>query len=799
MLVPTIFESIVGIHELPDQKNGREERMIKMRKAWGRFALSKTIVSISAVTACLTCAGTAQAQGVVGPDEDAAAQSRSSRRFDDIVVTARRRAESVQDTPLAVSAISAADVEELNITRLEGLEQMAPSLRVSTASGSGNAPAIFIRGIGTITTALYAEPAVGVYIDGVYSPRGAVNTFDLPDVEGIQVLRGPQGTLFGRNTTGGAVILTTKGPSDDPGASMRFSYGTDNEIVASTIVQTGNIAGTDFGLKLSGQVHTRDGWVETPGYSPSKWGGALEAYTFGAAFGGDISSVLNFDGRVRYNKVSSYNGWEPLGGSTNGVAYFTGGVNRGGPPFIIGGGADDFTYRDPRAGDGQATAKSWIASGTLTANLSDALTLKSITGGIWLDQQFRANLGGGYTIGPVINPIVPGQLEIVSPHTTTANPGRARQFTQEFQALGDIGTFNYVVGLYYFRENTDEGLTTIINFPVSPAAAIRLDTDKGYEILSKSYAAYGQVGWKPQFADGNLEITGGLRYTEDKKTLDSYVTGGATQAEKNSWDNLGWSASVSYKVTPDTMIYGRASSAYRSGGYNGPTVGAPPFGPETATTYEAGFKADLFDRMVRLNGAVFQTDYKDLQVNAYNSLIFANAITNAGKARYRGFELEAALRAGGFTLDGNVGYVDPEYLEYEYLISGNVEDVSDIAKFPYVSSWTYRIGGQYEFLTGNEGSLTVRADYSGKSSPYGYSVPLSTPNYLVIEKLGADENLSARATWRENVRGADMFLQVFGENLTDKRARTFASDFSSIVSGVYNRGRRYGFTVGLGF
>lgn len=772
---------------------------MKMGRAQGASAVKGALVSLSAVAACLTCAGTAQAQDVVRSTDAAAIQSRSSRGFSDIIVTARRRAESVQDTPLAVSAISADDVQDLNITRLEGLEQLAPSLRVSTASGSGNAPAIFIRGIGTITTALYAEPAVGVYIDGVYSPRGAVNTFDLPDVEGIQVLRGPQGTLFGRNTTGGAVILTTKGPTADPGASARFSYGTDNEIVASTILQSGDIGGTNFGVKLSGQVHTRDGWVETPGYSQSKWGGALEAYTFGAALEGDISSVLNFDGRVRYNKVSSYNGWEPLGGSAAGVAYFTGGVNRGGPPFIIGGGADDFTYRDPRADGGEAVAESWIASATLTASLSDALTLKSITGGIWLDQQFRANLGGGYTIGPVINPIVPGQLEIVSPHTTTANPGRARQFTQELQALGDIGTFNYVVGLYYFRERTDEGLTTIINFPVAPTAAIRLDTDKGYEILSKSYAAYGQVGWRPKFADGNLEITGGLRYTEDKKTLDSFVTGGVTQNEKNTWDNWGWSTSVSYKVTPDTMIYGRASSAYRSGGYNGPTVGAPPFGPETATTYEAGFKADLFDRMVRLNGAVFQTDYKDLQVNAYNSLIFANAITNAGKARYRGFELEAALRAGGFTVDGNVGYVDPEYLEYEYLIGGNVEDVSDIAKFPYVSSWTYRIGGQYEFLTGNDGSLTVRADYSGKSSPYGYSVPLSTPNYLVIEKLGRDENLSARATWRGNVRGADMFFQVFGENLTDKRALTFASDFSSIVSGVYSRGRRFGATIGVDF
>ena len=780
--------------------------MISVRFA-GHRAVLFSAVSAAAMTVPFE---PAFAQGAINAQDDdpaivgEAAPSISGERNGDIIVTARRREERVQDTPLAVSAIPAEEIENLNITRLEGLEKMAPSLRVSTASGSGNSPAIFIRGIGTITTALYAEPAVGVYIDGVYSPRGSANTFDIPDVSSIEVLRGPQGTLFGRNTTGGAVVVNTLAPSPDAGVKAKLQYGSDNEMLGGLVLQSGYLGDTDFGIKLSGQVHTRDGWVETPGYGEAKWGGALEAKTVGLAVSGSLGP-LRLDERLRYNDVSSYNSWEGIGGSANGVAFFGGGTRFGGPPFLLNDVADDLSYRDPRAGnDGESSVEAWINSFTATLELSDAIAIKSITGHIWLDQDFAGNLGGGYTIGPVLNradPAVP--VEIVSPHTTTANPGRARQFTQELQLLGDLGQFDYILGAYYFRERTNERIATIINFPVAPVAAIRLDTDKSYEILSKSYAAYGQVGWRPAFAADKLEITAGLRYTEDKKTLDSenttitFAPAITTQTSKDRWDNTGWSTSISYKATPDVLFYGRASSSYRSGGYNAPTVGAPPFGPETAKSYELGLKSDLFNRLVRFNAAIFQTDYDDLQVNAYNSVTFSNTITNAGKARYRGFEVEAGLDLGAFAIDGNVGYVDPEYKEYLFLVGGDVVDVADEARFSNVSKWTYRIGAEYSLPTGIDGELTLRADYSAKSSPPGYTVAASTPNFQVIESLGRDENLSARLIWRGELAGAGVSAQIFGENLTDHRSLTFATDFSSIVSGVYTRPRHYGVVFGI--
>ena len=224
--------------------------------------------------------------------------------IEDIIVTARRREERAQETPVSITAISSDQLADLNIVRIDGLTQLAPSLRITQASGSGSAPAVYIRGIGTLSTALYVEPAVGVYLDGVYTPRPSGNTFDLPDVASVEVLRGPQGTLFGRNTTGGAILLATRNPEDEFGVQANFSYGSRNEITASSVVQVGQIGNSPFALKVSGQIHSRDGWVETPGVSASKWGGALYSYGLGAALRGELGGDFTVDLRGRYNKVN---------------------------------------------------------------------------------------------------------------------------------------------------------------------------------------------------------------------------------------------------------------------------------------------------------------------------------------------------------------------------------------------------------------------------------------------------------------------------------------------------------------
>jgi len=537
-----------------------------------RSAIEKTLeagASLLVMAAALTIAAPAHAEAA------AAAAAGDGQGLQDIIVTARRQAESAQSTPVAISAISGDQLRTLNVVRLDGVSQLAPSVRITQASGSANAPALFIRGIGTITTALYAEPSVGLYIDGVYTPRPTGDTFDLPDISSVEVLRGPQGTLFGRNTTGGAILLNTTAPTERRGAKVDLSYGSRQEVIGSAVVQLGRIAGTPFKVKLTAQTHSRDGWVRTPGHPRSEWGGALDTQSVGLAVAGEIAPDLTIDNRARYSRIVSYTNFVPFGGSANGVAYFGGGVALGGPPFDFDNSAnhtDDISYRDPRT-SGRSRVTSWGDTVTVQYAPSPELALKAIVGYSQIDERLHANLGGGYTLGAVINPVTPGQpVQIVSPHTTTANPGLQRQLTTEAQASGRIGDFTYLAGFFYMRERTEETITTIIDSPVSKTAAFSLRRSTHYGLLSHSYAGFGQFGWKPAFLDDRLEITAGIRYTKDEKELASSQISNAAatiyQNARNNWDNVGWSASASFKITPTVMTYFRASSAYRSGGYN---------------------------------------------------------------------------------------------------------------------------------------------------------------------------------------------------------------------------------------
>lgn len=781
----------------------RDQR-IEVGDRVSRTIRCSTAVGIIFIAACLPAVS--YAAPLQAGDEATMSQDQADTRglIQDIVVMARRREESAQSTPVSISAISQQQLTDLNIVRIEGITQLVPSLRITQASGSGNAPAIFIRGIGTLSTALYVEPAVGVYVDGVYTPRPSGNTFDLPDVSSIEVLRGPQGTLFGRNTTGGAILLSTGNPTEEFGGKVSFSYGSREEVIGSAILQLGKIGNTPFSVKLTAQSHSRDGWVKTPNHSPSQWGGALDSYGFGAAIRGELGN-LTVDLRGRYNKIISYTGWEALSATPVGRAHFANAATASGIAFPIGVGPRDYSYRDPRT-SGKSVVETKGGVLTLDHHVSDAFSIKSITAYNTIDQNLRGNLGGGATRGTVANPAVAGQpVEFVSVHVTPTNPGKQRQFTQELQLLGDVGDFNYLVGLYYYDESVDETITTILNSPLSATSAIRLNRSTTYVIDSKSYAAFVQAGWKPSFADGKLEIVGGIRYTEDKKALNSssvsttITTTRATQSRKDKWHNVGWLGSISYKVTPDILLYARAASAYRSGGYNAPTVGVPPFDPEKAISYEAGFKADLFDRHLRFNAAAYQTDYDDLQVNGYNIATNTNLLTNAGKARYRGFEIETQVAFGGFRVDGNVGYVDPVYKEYILAVGGVPTNVASQARFSNIPKWTYHAGAQYTLETADVGSLTLRGDFTGKSNSSTYTILSQAPNTAQVPFFGKESNYSARLIWAFDLAGKKITAQVFGENLSNNRYLTFASDFGAVLAGTYNRPRYYGLALGLDF
>ena len=780
-----------------------------MTRSFMKHIISPKIVtcSIIAVAAGLCAGSAAFAQSAGNAPAGATAEDSSAPGLEDIIVTARRRAESAQSAPLPVTAISGAQMEQLAVARLSGIAQLAPSLKVTQASGSANAPVVFIRGIGTIATTLYSEPSVGIYIDGAYTPRPQGNALDLPDIEQVEVLRGPQGTLFGRNTVGGALLLSTTAPKDAAGARVQMGYGTNDETIVSAVVHTGLIGGSTWKAKFAAQLHERDGWIRTPGFNKTDWGGNQKDISFGAGIMGEIGNI-KVDNRARYGKNTSFTGWQIVGGTPAALTAYrnAAAANPAGPPFVIGTKPLDLSYRDPRV-PGNAQIENYGDTLTLTYDASEALQVKSITAYSRLKEVLVGQLGGSYILGQVLNPAVPGNaIEPISVHSTPTNPGNQRQFSQEFQISGDLKDFSYLLGLYYWDEKVHENVTTILG-SAAGAAFARVNRTVIYDQTTRSHAAFGQLAYKPESLDDKLEITVGGRYTRDKKDLTTGIvqttiaTTRTNQQIGDRWGNFGYSGTISYTWVQGVMTYARIASSFRAGGFNAVSPGSPGYDPEKALAYEAGFKTDLFDRHLRLNANVFQIDYNNLQVNQYNSTTLTNFVVNAGKATYKGFEVEGTLLLGDhFQIDANAGYVDPKYKEYLLIQGGVPTNVASTAHFPYLSKWTTHVGAQFKSGVTPIGVFTLRGDYETKSNSRLAVIDFLSPT-LQNFRTGTQKDLSARIILSDIPVGTGVRLsaQVYGANLTNNRFITFATDFGSLATASFNRPRNYGLRVTAAF
>jgi iron complex outermembrane receptor protein len=729
----------------------------------------------------------AAAQAAVGQDS-----------LEEVVVTARRVEERQQTTPISVTSLSPTMLKALDINRIQGIDTIAPNILIDEGTASGFGAIIYIRGIGAISVTSYSDPPVSVYVDGVVQARPNGNAFDLPDVERVEVLRGPQGTLFGRNTTGGAISIFTKKPAQEFGGSVEFGYGNFNELNASVILNTGEIGNSGIYTKFVGQDHFYDGWVKTPGRDAADSYGYYRSKSASFSLSKAFSDNFTLDNRAFLENEADLPSFQLVTGNATFLNIANKSASRGGPPVVIGSGPLDLEYLDPRqALGGDPNASDWGDTLNLAYELGDYLTLKSITGYRALTPRQTGQLGGSYFVGPV------GTLTNIVPvnQINSFNNIQQDQESEELQATGKYGGFNYVFGVYYFHEQVGEmqisqtptflasGLTTI-----APAVL-------SYNLDSSSYAAYGNVGYKPEKFDDKLEVSGGLRYTYDAKSENTTrLLNGTSQGRQiasQNWDNIGWSASLNYQWTDDLMTYIRGSSAYRSGGFNPTTIGAPAFDPETAITMEAGFKSEWFERRFRLNVAGFKTFYDNVQINQRDAQKALSIIVNAGAATYTGFEVEGeAILGYGFQLNGSLGYVDPEYQSYLFKdASGNPVNIANLARFPLVSKWTYNIGGQYKSPETPVGVFTGVINYAYQSSHYFQPVDSLAPNNAA-NPSGPSENLRASLTLSEipiatgslkNVR-----IQAYVDNLLDYRFKLLFVDFSSYGAASFNRPRSYG-------
>ena len=760
------------------------------------------LVGVCAAAGALAPAGSANAQAPEG--EQGASQ------LAEVTVTARRQEESLQKTPVSVTALTGELLEKLNVQDVSRVTELVPNISIAHQPVSTTSASISIRGIGQTEVASTSEPGVGLYLDGVYIARTAGAVFDLVDLERVEVLRGPQGTLFGRNSTGGAVQLVSKKPANDFGIEEDLSYGRFSDWHTRTRLDTGYLFGSPMKATITYLHRERNGYFDNTLVPDDKDPGSYDNdavwFALAGEFGERFNATYTFDWNQRDGSPPFF---QLTVASPDVSAYYGRSPTFGGAPFVVSSGRLESGQLVPFDGN-RITSKSETLGHNLTleARLSDSLTLKSITSYRSFAQHPYCNLSGnGQMRGLIFNPVTQqvSVQDLFGPYTCDNDPQRQHQYSEELQLLGKSGQWSYVAGLFYFFERAYEHNQQRFTF-VLPGGQVAMNLTPLLALggETESVAGFGQVSYRPAAFDDRLEFTGGLRYTQDnKKFFSSFFS---ARGDKD-YSNTSWLASANYEFTDDIMGYVRVSTGYKAGGFSPRSNILVSFQPEEVTAYEIGLKAEWFNRRLRTNVSLFQSDYKDLQVNQFRAgSNGTNAdTTNAAEATIKGFELEiVALLTEGLTLDASYGYTDPKYDSYSFRdpVTDQVIDVSDIATFSDIARETLHIGAEYGFQFANVGRLSARLDWSTRSKRvFG---PGTFVNSYQNETLDpGTENLHARLALAEMPLGSDGSWEValWGDNLTDHENVGYGISFGGLGYGgrFYTEPRTYGIDVKVKF
>jgi iron complex outermembrane receptor protein len=731
--------------------------------------------------------------------------------LEEVVVTARRREENLQTTPVAITALSSATLEARNVVNLVDVSHVAPNMQIQNTPGALGSAGMAIRGIGYGDNVLGQDSPVGVYVDGVAYGRISVAVMDLVEPDRVEVLRGPQGTLFGRNTTAGAILVTTHTPSDQFGGEVKASYGSFSAKAFQARIDTGLIGSTGIKLSMAYSHRQQDGYQDNAQQPANRDPGAMtsDAYWFKAVGEwGDFRASLSGD----YSELGGVPQMMQIVDATQAVRNFV----ANSPSF--GGAALPITLRPMYSVPNYAFAEQHIWNQGMALNLeyrvADYLTLKSITG----LRSYKRNDPNPDGPSPLRGPLITGGvgtfngLYAVDPRVQSQ-----RQISQEVQALGAVGDFDYVAGLYYFHENGwDAGLTTLPFAVANGAAALAVVTPRFYSVDSKSVAGFTQIDWRPSLFDKKLELTGGIRYTQDTRDFDQLQA--LVRSANLKTHNTSYLLSANYQWTDGLMTYAKYSTGYRAGGFNVRSTppSSPVYQPEKIKSAEIGFKLDAFSRRVRLNGAAFYNKYNDLQVAQFappSSAGAGGSLAVNADATYKGYEFEfTAIPIERLTFSANLGHVDPEYTKFPRSLIGSTpspgclpltnaagvavgQDCAAIASVTAVPRTTADIGLNYDFPDQPYGKLSARIDYTHRSHiDWGaFDLP-DTPfkNSIKGEPYGL---LSFRVALSEiPVAGqARARLAFYGANLTNEAYNVQGIDLSFM--GTINYGERRTFGV----
>jgi len=767
-----------------------------------------------------------------GNAQETDAQQTSGFALEEVVVTARRVEENVQEVPVSISAFTADTLERRQITGTDDLGKITPNLQFTNnapLAGNNNSSVVFIRGVGQISARANTDPGVGLYIDEVYMGQSVGGSMEMYDIASVQVLRGPQGTLFGRNTIGGAVLLTTTEPGDEVGGTIRAGFGDDSlmEVFGAIDVPISDSVRTRFTVSSKQQ----DGYVTRLYDGADLADTDIKAFTAKAIFepSDRFQAALRLDyttadehgsalvfADYNNNTVVDYYGpnnaaWmganQSVGaGCQDAWAVPAGGppgrpiqtapdttvsvpatIPVGGPPVGYTGETDDarcannFQDAGPFANNGTARVTSSLDNSGIGLNLaydiSDSLTFKSITS--YRELQWTGARDGDNT-----------PLTIL--HTDYDSDGD--QLSQEFQFTFQNDRVTAVAGVYFYQEEIKDILTVSVGdrdtgFSCGPGTdRCHLDSDNNITD-NESTAIFGQVSYA--FSD-QWSGTLGVRRTEETKAsipdqfdyIDPSAKYLPVQRYERDFSDTTLSASLSYFASDRTMVYGSYSEGFKGGGWNS-TFNFPltesdleaghSFNQEEVQTIELGFKSDLTDAL-RLNGAIFTSDYKDLQFT-YRVFI-APWFFNAGKASIDGAELELTwVPSDRWIVEGGVGYLDSSIDEaVDIVVPGRPVNSSVAAgnQLPFAPETQWNLGIGYNADRGGY-MISPRIDISASDKVFfdaeNTAQIAQTDSYSTVDASVAIENL--RSDWR----------LIFGlNNATDEKYRV--SGNSSLGSGT---------------
>ncbi|MFO1466088.1 MAG: TonB-dependent receptor [Steroidobacteraceae bacterium] len=761
----------------------------------------------------LLMAGAFAAAGAFGPVGSAPVQAaeaqQQTEQLAEVTVTARRQEESLQKTPVSVTAVQGDLIEKMHLKDITRVAEFVPNLTIAPQPSSTTATSIIIRGIGQTEPAATADQGVGIYLDGVYIARTAGAVFDLVDLERVEVLRGPQGTLFGRNTIGGAMQLISRKPGDTFGIDEKLNFGRFSQFSTRTRLDTGYLFGSPVKATLAYLHGQSNGYFDNTlapsSRAPNAYGNdALWASLYGA-FGDRFTAYYTFD----YDKRRGTPPFFQMVAATPAVAaYYGRSPMFGGAPFQLSSERLNSGQQAPFEGRFSSYSETLGHDLTLEYKMSDAASLKSVSSYRSFNQDTICSLtGNGVMRGVVLDPVTfaPSIGDLNGPYQCNNAPQRQFQYSEELQLLGHTAQWSYVAGAYYFYERSSEYNRQSFTFVLPGGmAALNLSPVSSFGGKTTSKAAFGQVSYRPAALAEKLEFTGGLRYTKDDKGFFSNLF---TQPGNASFSNTSWLASANYLITDAVSAYARVSTGYKAGGFSPRAPFLAEFQPEKVTAYEIGLKAEWFNRRLRTNVSVYDTKYKDLQVSQFQSGTGGSVayVVNAGRATIRGFELEvAAVLAEGLTLDAAYGYTDPKFDQYLFRdpMTNLISDVSNTARFQAVSKDNLHVGLQYNFKPFSVGQVTTRVDWTQRSESYFY--PLDSINIFNEQvKNPGTKNLRARIALAEMPMGSKGSWEVgiWGDNLTNHDNVGYGIDFGGLGFGglFYTDPRRYGIDMRFSF